>query len=318
VSERTADQVIRVGHREPSINALLPGIASDDTPWTRRFNQNEELFVELESEISVPSLPIHHDVREPLPSAEYVESVRHVVLQLCAGAPGMLRGLTFTFHPSDVLHAHFHKLYACAEGDCYLYLLAVDLAYRASEHSATARGTNDRTAAYRGRRLFVEGLLVPVLRPGDQGASSFAVQPAFSQTWLGERGKGYFRQGIWIDQDLTRFFSKLFLPAGTRAYPFYPFVCRYRTLCAALMDLAPPARESRLPYLRSALEFIAPARERIESELRTAGFSEDMPFFRELKASLPQQWQSFYRGLRLKAYLNAEGSKEFAVESVDA
>jgi hypothetical protein len=317
-SERAADQVIRVGHREPSINALLPGVVSDDSPWTRRFNQNEELFVELDGEISVPSLPIHHDVRQPLPAAEYVESLLDVVGQLCRTAPGMLRDLTFTFHPADVLRAHFHRVYACEEGDWYLYMLNVDLAYRAAEHAAIARGTNDRTAAYRGRRVFLESLLVPVHAPADEIPSAFSVLQCFSQTWLGERGRGYFRQGIWIDQDLTRFFSKLFLPAGVRAYPFYPFVCRYRTLCEALIDLTPPARKSRLPFLRSALGFIAPALDRIERELRTAGFIEGMPFFGEMKGALPPEWGLFYRGLTLRAYLNADGNKEFAVESTDA
>ncbi len=306
--ERAADQVIRVGPREPSINALLTGIASDDTRWTRHYNQNEELFLELDGNITVPSLPIHHDVRHPLPAAEYVDSVRKVVAQLCRIAPGMLRELTFTFNPADVLRAHFHRLYTAEQGDCFLYMLNVDLTYRPAEHAAITRGTNDRTAEYCGRRVFVESLLVPVRAEGGESPSAFRVLHSFSQTWLFERGSGYFKQGVWIDQDLTRFFSRLFLPAGVRAYPFYPFVCRYRTLCEALIDLAPPARRSRLPYLKRALDFIAPIGERI-------GRSED--FLLELKRLLPREWGSFYRDLGVRAYLNAEGNKEFLVESTD-
>ena len=317
-TERTADQEIRVGAREPSINALLPGILSDEGPWTRRFNQNEELFLELEEEIRVPSLPIHHDVRQVLPTAEYVESLREVVAQLCRVAPGLLRHLTFTFHPADILRAHFHRHYAAEQGDRYLYLLNIDLSYRPAEHRTITRGTNDRTAEYRGRRVFVESLFVPVRGEDDESRPFFTVLPSFSPTWLGERGRGYFRQGIWIDQDLTRFFSRLFLPAGVRAYPFYPFVCRYRTLCQALIDLAPAARRAMLPFLHDALQFIAPSLGRIERELRSAGFSEDLPFFRELRSSLPEAWRAFHRGLRLRAYLNADGNKEFLVESTDA
>lgn len=317
-SARPADQVIRVGHREPSINALLPGVVSDECPWTRHFNENEEFFVELAGEISVPSLPIHHDVRRPQPTAEHVEAVREVVAQLCRVAPGMLKGLTFTFYPADVLHAHFHRLHDDRQGRCCLYLLDVDLSYRPREHTVTARGTNDRTAAYRGRRLFVEALFVPLDGDPDAGGSTFDVHQTFSQTWLGERGRGYLRQGIWIDQDLTRFFSRLFLPAGVLAYPFYPFVCRYRTLCAATIDLAAGARESKLPFLRRALDFVAPALGRIEAELHSAGFSEDMPFFRELKGSLPPVWESFWKGLSVRARLNADGMKEFTVEAADA
>ncbi len=317
-SERTADQIIRVGHREPSINALLPGIVSDESPWSRHFNENEEFFVELEGEISVPSLPIHHDVRLARPSAEYAQSVCEVVDQLCRMAPGMLRGLTYSFRPADVLHAHFHRLHGDPNGRCCLYLLDVDLSYRPREHAATTRGTNDRTAAYRGRRVFVEGLFVPVEGAADESRSSFDVVQSFSRTWLGERGRGYLRQGIWIDQDLTRFFSRLFLPEGARVYPFYPFVCRYRTLCEATIDLDPRGREALLPFLQRAIDFVAPALGRIEAELRTAGFSEQMPFFRELKRSLPPVWKSFHRGLALRPYLNANGMKEFAVEDADA
>ncbi len=316
-AERAAGQVIRVGYREPKINALLQGIAGEDCPWTRHFNQNEEFFVELTADYSVPSLPIHHDVREARPADAYVDSLCDVVRQLIALAPGMLKDVTYAFDPADVLKAHFHRVYK-VEGRCYLYLLTVDLAFRAQEHSAIARGTNDMTAPYRGRRLFLESLFVPVDGNGSQERSAFGVQQSFSQTWLGERGRGYFVQGIWIDHDLTKFFTKLFLPAGLRVYPFYPFVCRYRTICETAIDLAPSARRVRLPFLHRALDFIAPELDRIEREMRNASFSEDLPLFRELKQTLPPAWDSFHKGLKLRAYLNPAGMREFAVESADA
>ncbi len=313
-TERSAGQRIVVGYREPCVNALLKGLASDQMPGSRHFNQNEEFFLELPAEYAVPSLPIHHDVRLPRPEGPYAASVCEVIEQLAKLAPGMFRELTYTFDPTDVLKAHFHRVYDC-EGRTYLYLLTVDLTFRPKEHAAVSRGTNDVTTAYRGRRLFLEPVFVPV----DAGAgaaepSSFEVRQSFSQTWLGERGRGYFVQGIWIDNDLTKFFSKLFLPSGTRAYPFTPFVCRYRTVCETIIDLSPAARLHRLPSLHRALEFIAPALGRIERELRSESFSEDLLLFRELKGALPADWEPFYRGLRLTAYLNAAGMREFSVE----
>ncbi len=252
-AERTAGQAIRVGYREPRVNALLRTIASDETAGSRHFNQNEEFFVELGGEYAVPSLPIHHDVREPQPDERYVALLCEVVGQLSSLAPGMLRDVRYAFDPADVLKARFYRLYEI-EGRSYLYLLTVDLAFRAQEHTATAKGTNDMTAAYRTRRLFVESLFVPVEpADADDERSSFEVRQSFSQTWLGERGRGYFVQGIWIDHDLTKFFSKLFLPSGVRAYPFYPFVCRYRTVCESNIDLSPAGRLRRLPDLHRAL-----------------------------------------------------------------
>jgi len=313
-TERSAGQRIVVGYKEPCVNAVLRGLDSDDMPGSPHFNQNEEFFVDLPAEYAVPSLPIHHDVRLPRPEGPYAAAVCEVIEQLARLAPGMFRELTYAFDPTDVLKAHFHRVYSCG-GRTYLYLLTVDLTFRPKEHAAVSRGTNDMTAAYRGRRLFVEPVFVPV-DAGDAAGEplSFEVRQSFSQTWLGERGRGYFVQGIWIDNDLTKFFSKLFLPAGTRAYPFTPFVCRYRTVCETIIDLSPAGRLRRLPCLHRALEFIAPALRRIERELRSESFSENLPLFRELKGALPAEWESFCRGLKLTAYLNAAGMREFSVE----
>jgi hypothetical protein len=316
-TEPSAGQQIRVGYREPCVNALLRRLASDETPLSPHFNQNEELFVELPEEYAVPSLPIHHDVRLPRPEGPYAASVCEVIDRVAGLAPGAFRDLTYAFDPADILKAHFHRLYRC-EGRAYLYLLAVDMTFRPQEHARVSRGTNDATAAYRSRRLFVDAVFVPLdaIDPagGADEPSTFEVRQSFSETWLGERGRGYFVQGIWIDHDLTRFFSKLFLPRGVRVYPFYPFVCRYRTICETTIDLSPAGRLRLLPYLHRALEFIAPEVGRIEREMRSASFSEDLPLFRELKSALPADWESFHRGLKLAVSLNAASMREFAVE----
>jgi hypothetical protein len=310
-------QVIRLGYSEPGVNALLQGLAAGDCPREVRFNQNEELFVELPDEIEVPSFPIHHDVHQARPAAAYAAGLGRVVAGIARLAPGMLKDLAYTFDPGEVLKARFHRVYEI-EGRPYLYMLKVDLAWRHQEHTVVARGTNDMTAAYRGRRLFVEPVVVPLDGPAEEAAAeAWIVHQSFSQTWLGQRGRGYFVQGIWIDHDLTKFFSRLFLPPDVHTYPYFPFVCRYRTICFAPLDLTPEGRVARLPSLQSALDYIAPVVGRIEREMRTAGFSEDLPLFQELRRGLAPEWQAFCREIRVKPYINPAGNKEFSVESIN-
>ncbi len=48
-----------------------------------------------------------------------------------------------------------------------------------------------------------------------------------------------------MDADLTKFFSKLFLPAGKKTYPYYPYLCKYKTVCQS--PDRPRSRGPRLP-----------------------------------------------------------------------
>jgi hypothetical protein len=301
-------QLVEAQHMVGELNSILGRARAGRSAVDPHFNQNEELFIQLTKSFVVPSLPIHHDVRKPEPGRDYQASIATVLEQLVDSAPGIFSGVTYYFDPADVLKMRFFQ--PCGvESDRYLYLQSIDLAYRAQEHEVLVKGTNDRTPEYRSSRLFVEGLVVPL-----SGSSGYQVRETFSQTWLGERGRGYFVQGIWIDHDLTKFFSKLFLPHGSRLYPFYPFVCRYRTVCETLLDFSLEERQRRVPDLHQALRYIEPATKRIQSDLRESSFSEDLPVFQELKGRLPARWKSFYTNLRMVAYLNDRDMKEFRVE----
>ena len=307
---------IGVGYSDRDINAILEAIGRDPRPYTRHFSQGEDFFLKLENEFTVPHFPIHHDVRRAEPSAEYLGVLSKVLDQVAGLAPQALKGLTYFFDPAEILRPCFYKLYRI-EDSSYLYLLRVDLAMKSSDSTVVHRGTNDTTAMYRSRKLFLENTVIPlsdVLRDEDGRAKAFRVRQTISQTWIGEFGRGYFQQGIWMDLDLTRFFSRLFLPVGRKTYPFYPFLCKYKTVCQSVIDLSPEGRTTTMPSLHRAIGFLLPAMEAIQSEMRHGGFAEDMKIFRDLKARVPEAWYAPWEGIRVESYLNESEMKEFRIE----
>jgi hypothetical protein len=301
---------IGVGYSDRHINAILEAIGRDPRPSTRHFSQGEELFLKLEEEFTVPHFPIHHDVRRAEPSAGYLGALSEVVEQAARLAPQALKDLTYFFDPAEILRPCFYKLYRI-EDSSYLYLLRMDLAMKGSDSAVVRRGTNDTTAMYRSRKLFLENTVIPL---SDVLRDEFRVRQTISQTWIGEFGRGYFQQGIWMDLDLTRFFSRLFLPVGRRTYPFYPFLCKYKTVCGSVIDLSPEGRTATMPCLHRAIGFLLPAMEAIQSEMRHGGFTEDMKIFRDLKARVPEAWYAPWEGIHVESYLNESEMKEFRVE----
>ncbi len=139
-------------------------------------------------------------------------------------------------------------------------MLRVDLMMRATESRVTERGTNDLTPAYASNHLFLEASIIPleeVVRQGDR-VKGFRIRQTISQTWIGEFGRGYFQQGIWMDADLTKFFSRLFLPVNKKTYPYYPYQCRYKTVCQSVIGLDPDSRAKAVPLLQRSLDFLLP------------------------------------------------------------
>jgi hypothetical protein len=179
------------------------------------------------------------------------------------------------------------------------------------------RGSNDTTPRYAARKLFLEPLVIPleqVVR-GNGEVEAFRIRQTISQTWIGEQGRGYFVQGIWIDSDLTKFFSRLFLPPGMKCYPFYPYLCRYKTICQSVIELGPERRKTNIPDLHRALEFLSPAMDSIQAVMKSASFSEDMGYFRELKRRVPESWYSAWAAVRVAAYLNESDRREFSLDA---
>jgi hypothetical protein len=179
------------------------------------------------------------------------------------------------------------------------------------------RGDNDHAPSFRTRELYLESSFIPLARVEAQDGrpQGLHVDQAISNTWVGETGRGYFVQGIWMDNDLTRFFSRLLLPAGQRTYPFYPYLCRYKTLCQNVIRFSAGERNAALPYLDRAYVFLKPVMGRVESALKGEEFSEDNPVFRELKARVPESWYRPWEGLKLEAYLNEQDLKEYRLDA---
>jgi len=134
------------------------------------------------------------------------------------------------------------------------------------------------------------------------------------QTWIGETGRGYFVRGIWMDAELSKFFSKLALPPGKPHYPFYPLTCKYRSLCLNAVDAGPDERRELLPILHAFIDFLAPRMEGIQAALKAGPFSEEMPLFKKMRAAVGERLKTPWTGIAVTPYLNANDQKEFRVE----
>ena len=306
---------IQAGVSDSALNAQLARGPEGERPLSRHFSQTEEFFVRTQDEYRVPRLAIHHDVRRPEPDPSYLARLGEVLSQLLQLAPQLWRGLTYLFDPAEVLRPSFFQLHRLGERR-YLYLLRLDLAYRPQSHRVLERGDNDLSPAYSTRELYLESSLIPLqgVETENGRVDGLLIDQVISNTWVGETGRGYFVQGIWMDNDLTRFFSRLLLPAGQRTYPYFPYLCRYRTLCRSLVRFSEAEREAALPQLDRAYGFLKPVMGRVESALKGGEFSEDNPVFRELKSRIPESWYLPWEGLRVEAYLNEQDLKEYRIE----
>jgi hypothetical protein len=308
---------IRVVYPDAEINAVLAAIPvqTRGVSCAIRYNHSEELFIELGAELTVPRFPIHHDIHSDVPSATYAYALKSLVVQLVDILPDVFRGLTYFFDPSEPLKPHFYKLYK-VENSVYLFLLRIDLVFRHFHGEVVEAGTNDITPAYRTRHIFLDSEFIPLEAVmWELGkARAFKVRQLISNTWIGETGRGYLLHGIWMDNDLSKFFSKIVLPEGTRTYPYYPLFCKYKTICAEAVPPVPERRKRMLPLLHRAIAFLAPEMERIQNSLKESSFSENLPDFIELRNRVPASWRETLKGISIRSYLNERDMKEYALD----
>jgi len=307
---------IRPGYADRIINETLATLRpSKEIPFTLHFNQGEEFFIRLSEPVVVPSFPIHHDVRQGNPSVEYATALRDFIDHLLPAAPPFFSDLTYFFDPAEIQKPCFYRIYKI-ENSYYLYLLRINLLYRPLESEELQRGTNDRTAAYRSNRLYLESDVIPLVSVITELGKivAFTIKQTISQTWIGETGKGYLVRGIWTDMELTKFFTKLFMPPGKRTYPYYPFTCKYKTLCLSILDPRPEGRKALVPLLHGALQFLLPDMEKIQQALTTESFSENLPLFKEIRARVPPTLVTPWTNITVTPYLNENEQKEFRIE----
>jgi hypothetical protein len=312
---------IRVAYPDAEINAVLADIPEHarGVPCAIRYNHSEELFLELGAELTMPRFPIHHDIHSDVPSAPYAYALKDLVKQLADLLPDVFRGLTYFFDPSEPLKPRFYRLYK-VEDSIYLFLLRVDLVFRHFQGEIVEAGSNDVTPAFSTKRLFVESEFIPLEAVmWELGkARAFKVRQLISNTWIGETGRGYLLHGIWMDNDLSKFFSKIVLPEGSRTYPFYPLFCKYKTICAEAIPPGPERRKRILPLLHRAINLLAPEMERIQEALKEGSFTEAMPEYIELRGRVPPSWRESLAGIRMRSYLNERDMKEYALELDDS
>ncbi|MEM5946972.1 hypothetical protein WKV44_00275 [Spirochaetia bacterium 38H-sp] len=301
-------------YSDSKINSII-STAEKEESYPIYFNQNEDAFIMLDNEIEIPQFPIHHDIREKKPSKEYIEALRKLIYVLHTEKPAVLGGLTHFFDPSSPMRPAFFKLYRL-NNKIYLYLLRLDLSFHPHDHKITKRGTNDISSAYSTKKIIIEADIIPVdeIEEKDNGKKVFLIRQVIPDTWIGETGRGYFIQGIWLDRDITRFFSSLIFPEGARNYPYYPLSCKYRTICMFPPVLNNSGRKQYLMLLSYIQDILEPYIDDILATLKKAEFSTDIPVYRKIKNNIPEKIIVPWEKISIKRYLNENNMREYRVE----
>lgn len=311
--EKTLNK-ITISSTSERIDNILD-VESKNSSYTYHFNQNEESFIKLETEFTVPHFPIHHDSEINFPEQPYLDALENLMKQIIPHTSSIFSNLTYFFDPTEIFHPCFYQIYKYKE-HLYLYLVRLDLIYKPSDGTIVESGSNDVTNAYKTNDLYMESDLVPLSEYTSQNGkiSGFIIEQNISETWIGETGRGYLLEGIWMDQELTKYLTKLFLSENKKAYPYYPFTCKYRTLCHTVTDLSPNGRKRHLMYLHTARVFALPLLDKIQEALKENSFDKELPAFRKMKEKVPVYWNKVWESLTVKTYLNKQDMKEFLVE----
>lgn len=321
---------INLAASPPEINARLAEFAlTGRADCSLRFTQSEEMFLLLDRGYEVPSIAIHHDLAQPHPSRRLVEAIDRVLEQLAVPLGPVLGGLQFGFDPAHPAWFYLYRIMR-HEARSYLYLVTVDLSYRPLLHEVIEKGTNDAAPRYRTDRVYLAVDVMPLADNGApwpaaqvsdarepdarQQATTVRIERSISDTWIGESGRGYVTQGIWIDRDLNKFLTKLFTAPGQRIYPYFPFHAKYNAICHTPLNLNASARDAALPHLHEARAVLMPHIDAILQSLKEHPFSEEMPLFMELRRGIDTRWSQLWQSVRLRAYLNEHEMKEYIVE----
>ena len=307
--------VIQINYADEKINRLIKELPEKETSYSRHFTYNENFFIKFDEDLIVPHFPIHHDVRNLSPGRKYIECFSKLLTRLFTLVPSLFSGLTYFFDPGEILRPGFFQLYKIDTFE-FLYLLRLDLLFKAQYARIEEQGDNDVTPRYKTNALFLQAYVLPlkevILKQGR--IEAFVIEQKISETWIGEQGRGYLLKGIWIDDELTKFFTKVFLPKGKSIYPYYPFLCMHKTLCKNAINLDLKKREIELPSLVQATQFLSPYMRKIEDALKSTQFSEDLGLFKEIKTLVPTAWDNVFKPIQIKSYLNDNDLKEYKIE----
>lgn len=308
--EKVAD--ILLGDADPGINRVLASLPEESDVWDLRFNQDEEMFLVLESDYEVLPFEVHHDVRSIHPSERYRRMITSLVSDLSQRLPGTFRNLSWYFQPHDLFHPVFLQPMASRSGKRYLYQFRLNLTFHGQRSEIVERGTNDLTPHFRTKNLVCDSLVLPLETWASEGAGrALRLAKLFPNTFVGEQGLGYVRMGQWIDRDLTRILGKAALEPGRRNFPFQPLQCHKGTLAVACTDFSERGRRWGASTLELAWDLVSPWADQLQQDLKVESYREDHPLIDLLRARWQGRLATRWGDFRLEAYLNEFEQKEY-------
>ncbi len=297
-------------HELPQINSLLADLDTDEIPASSHFTADERFFLKLPEAVEIQSFPIHHDVRKNTPPKRFLDSMISTLSSLTDHVPGLFRGCTYTFDPAYPLEPLFYRILR-NNGERYVYMFKLALSYSPAAHEVVRRGSNDVSPSYRTNRLPVDSFLLPLVQAD---AGTLKIRRYISSTWIGETGRGYLTQGIWMDRDFTRILSQIVLKEHAKTHPWYPVCVRQNTLGYAPVEHTRHAIDSLLPHIARLEAFFAPHMSEIETLLRNGEKTRIAELADELTARYPPDERKRYTQFQTKAYLNEFDQKEYRIE----
>lgn len=266
------------------------------------FNSNEDFYLKSERQFQVPSFPVYQDVKQKKASSEYLTSLEKFLKQIMPLFPQLFYKMTWINHYTEVLRPFFYRDLSLKDKN-FLLLLKLDLIYKEGHGKALEQETTTHTAAYESEDLFCEILLLPQIE-NKQDEEGFFFPLDIMNTWTNEVRKNYALSGQWIDMELTRFFSQLFLAKGQSIYPYFPFIYQYHTMAYQLINLCETDLKQNMTQLKMARDFLLPYLEEIAASLKKEKFSPEMLLFQKLQQKISPQWQNFCADMDTQLFLN--------------
>jgi len=307
--------IVSIRHTDNEINGIIEKCKEQQAEYAMHFSQNEEFFLRIAKAITIPHLRIHHNIKNPLPDKGYTEVLASVIEAIIPFIYPVLEDTRYFFDPLEPLRPVFYKHYIIEER-IFLYMARLDISFKPHDCEILESGGNDITHIFRTDNIFLDVDILPVdkIVNRDNSHTDYIIRQSVSQTWIGETGRGYFIQGIWMDSELTKFFTRLFLPEKSLSYPYYPFPCKYRTITHFPLKFAPEKRNRHVEILDRSYNFLDPYMREIEEEFKNNVFSPQSALFREIKGKIESRWYDDFSKLKVKRYLNSRGMKEYELE----
>jgi len=306
--------IIPVCYCNNEVNEIIDKCKGTENSFSLHFTQNEDFFLNTWQTFNIPGIPVHHDIREKTPGNDYINFLKIVLKTIAPLVSPLLDDTEYFFDPAEMLRPCFYKIYRYNNAE-YIYIVRLDLSFKPNYCDIIEMGDNDRTHLFSSKSVFLDVDMHPVEKVVQKSSmKEIQIKQSISQTWIGETGRGYFIQGIWIDTEITKFFSKLFTDENFSTYPYYPFSCKFRTVSHFPVEFSSEGREKHIKLLDSAFNFIYPYMNDIENVLKNNEFSQELPLFRELKDKVDSELFSSLSQYRIRRYLNEKGMREYELE----